>query len=121
MVASGAVAAIVGAMQAHVGDESVQEQACLAIAAIVKTGGADRATVVASVSGVTAILNAIAAHSKSSAVQLAGLKALKELTELSNANLPELPKSQTEPLLLAAKGNFPRPCSGLCDLLLSRL
>ncbi|OEU08675.1 hypothetical protein FRACYDRAFT_249576 [Fragilariopsis cylindrus CCMP1102] len=76
MVASGAVASVVAAMQAHVGDASVQEEACAAIGAIVKHGGGDRATVVASVSGVTAILNAIAAHPRDVKVQKQGLNAL---------------------------------------------
>jgi hypothetical protein len=120
MVASGAVAAIVGAMQAHVGDPGVQEEACAAVAAIVREGGADRATVVASVSGVTAIINAIAAHPTVAGVQLYGCHALKEMTEFENANLPELPRTQTEPLLTAAKKQFPQ-CSEAADIVLSRM
>ena len=105
MVASGAVSAIVGGMQAHVGDAKVQEHACAAIAAIVRQ--ADRATVVASVSGVTAILNAIAAHNTDEKVQMAGFQALKKLTDFAaEANLPELPRTQTEPLLFAAQEQF---------------
>ena len=121
MVASGAIAAIVGAMQAHVGDPSVQQEACSALAAICEAGGADRATVVASVSGVTAILNAIAAHSNNRGVQMAGLLALKELTQHPQANIPKLPKSQTEPLLVRAQELFPNDCQALVDILLSRM
>ena len=47
-------------------------EACAAVAAIVSEGGSDRATVVASVSGVTAIVNAIAAHPSAMGVQLNG-------------------------------------------------
>lgn len=121
MVASGAVAAIVGAMQAHVGDPGVQEQACKAVAAIVRQGGADRATVVASVSGVTAILNALAAHAHVVAVQVAGLQALAAMTQHPNANLPELPRTQTEPLLMAAQESFPGECTTLVTELLDRM
>lgn len=121
MVASGAVAAVVGAMQAHVGDARVQEQACLCVATIVEQGGADRATVVASVSGVTAILNALAAHAQEVAVQKAGLQALKAMTKFPNANLPELPKAQAEPLLQAAKEVFPEECEDLATQLLQEM
>lgn len=121
MVASGAVAAIVGAMQAHVGDAGVQEQACRAVAAIVKQGGADRATVVASVSGVTAILNALAAHAHVVGVQVAGLQALEAMTQFPNANLPELPRAQTEPLLMSAQETFPEECSTMVEELVGRM
>ncbi|KAG7362071.1 ankyrin repeat domain protein [Nitzschia inconspicua] len=122
MVASGAVAAIVAAMQAHVGDANVQAEACAAIAAIVKYGGGDRATVVASVSGVTAILNAIAAHPSDPSVQKEGCQALLQLTEFaSTANLPELPKAQTEPLLAQARETFPNECGDAVDILMGRM
>jgi len=121
MVASGAVAAIVGAMQAHVGDAGVQEQACLAVAAIVRQGGADRATVVASVSGVTAILNALAAHAQALGVQVAGLRALTALTQYPNANLPDFSRAQTEPLLIAAQESFPKECTTMVTELLERM
>ena len=123
MVASGAVASVVAAMQAHVGDPSVQEEACAAIAAIVKHGGGDRATVVASVSGVTAILNAIAAHPISPSVQKEGLGALWQLTnfDASDASMPELPRGQTEPLLTEAKESFPDICGDLADKLMERM
>lgn len=120
-VASGAVAAIVGAMQAHVGDSGVQEEACGAIAAIVHYGGAERATIVASVSGLTAIVNAIAAHPKAVGVQKNGCRALMELTEFPNANLPELHRSQTAPLVLAAKQAYPEECAEFADVVLSRM
>lgn len=120
-VASGAVAAIVGAMQAHVSDPGVQEEACGAIGRILHYGGADRATVVASVSGLTAIVNALAAHRDVRGVQRDGCRALQELTEYPDANLPDLPRSQTETLLEAAKQQFPDECATAVDLLLSRL
>ena len=120
-VASGAVAAIVGAMQAHVGDAGVQEEATGAIAAIVHAGGADRATIVASVSGLTAIVNAIAAHPDAVGVQKNGCQALLELTEFTDANLPEMHRSQTAPLLEAAKRAFPEECSDYADIVLSRM
>jgi hypothetical protein len=124
MVASGAVAAIVAAMQAHVGDANIQQEACAAISSIVRYGGGDRATVVASVSGVTAILNAIAAHSQVEGVQKEGCQALLSLTDYSQsgeANLPELPKTQTEPLLLQAKEEYPESCGRLVDQLMERM
>jgi ankyrin repeat protein len=120
-VASGAVAAIVGAMQAHVSDAGVQEEACGAVGKIIHYGGDDRATIVASVSGLTAIVNAIAAHPDAVGVQREGVTALRELTEYPNANLPDLPQSQTEPLLRAAKEKFPLECSQAADVVMSRL
>ena len=121
-VASGAVAAIVGAMQAHVSDASVQEEALGALGRILQFGGADRATVIASVSGVTAMLNAIAAHPSVRGVQREGCRALQELTNYSaTANLPELPKSQTEALLEHAKTSFSEDCTEAVDILLSRV
>lgn len=122
MVASGAVAAIVGAMQAHVGDSVVQQEACASLSTIVQQGGADRATIVASVSGLTAILNALAAHPKDFAVQLAGLTALISLTDHSKeANLPDLPRSQTEPILVNAQLNFPKECRQAIEILSRRM
>jgi hypothetical protein len=120
-VASGAVAAVVGAMQAHVSDSGVQEEACGAVGKIIHYGGDDRATIVASVSGLTAIVNALAAHPDSAGVQRQACKALRELTEFPNANLPELPRSQTEPLLKAAKDKFPAECGEAAEVVLSRL
>ena len=120
-VASGAIAAIVGAMQAHVGDPAVQVEACAAVAEVVLAGGTDRATVVASVSGLTALINALAAHPDNEQVQIEGLRALKAITDHSEANLPDLPRSQTEPLLMAAKTEFPESCGPTVDALLARL
>ena len=120
-VASGAVAAIIGAMQAHVSDANVQEEACAATARIIRYGGADRATIVASVSGLTAIVNALAAHPDAVQVQRHGICALRELTEYPRANLPELPRSQTEALLQTAKQKFPHECGESVNVLLSRL
>lgn len=120
-VASGAIAAIVGAMQAHVGDPVVQQEACGALADIVFVGGADRATIVASVSGFTAIVNALAAHPGVKMVQKEGCRALQAITEYPYANLPELPRSQTEPLLQNAKEQFPADCAESADILMSRL
>jgi len=74
--------------------------------------------------GLTALLNAIAAHPDVRGVQEQGCVALRELTEYSNqrsANLPELPRSQTEPLLEAAKEKFPKECGPAVDVVLSRL
>merc|ERR1712032_1383417 len=62
MAASCAAASIVAAMQSHVSDAIVQREACAALRDIVKYGGGDRATVIASVSGFTAIQNAMGAH-----------------------------------------------------------
>jgi hypothetical protein len=121
-VASGAVAAIVGAMQAHVSDAGVQEEALGALGQILQFGGADRATVIASVSGLTAMLNAIAAHPMVRGVQREGCGALRELTNYAaTANLPELPQSQTEALLDHAKTIFPEDCKEDVDVLLTRL
>lgn len=122
MVASGAVAAIVGAMQAHVGDSGVQKEACTSLSTIVEQGGADRATIVASVSGLTAIMNALSAHPKDFAVQQAGLKALISLTNhAKEANLPDLPRSQTEPILVSAQLNFPQECRQAIEILSRRM
>ena len=122
-VASGAVAAIVGAMQAHVSDAQVQEEACGALSQILQYGGPDRATVVASVSGLTAMMNAIMAHPSSQSVQREGCRALMELTNYTTtANLPALSKSSnTESLLEQAKATFPLDCTETVDVLLSRL
>lgn len=120
-VALGAIAAIVGAMQAHVGDEVVQEESCAAIAAIVGYGGAERATIVASVSGITAILNALGAHPNEVKVQKEACHALRILTDFDNANLSELPRSEAEPVLEAAQAAFPEECSENASKVLSRL
>uniref|UniRef100_A0A7S2YBL7 Uncharacterized protein n=1 Tax=Entomoneis paludosa TaxID=265537 RepID=A0A7S2YBL7_9STRA len=120
-VASGAVAAIVGAMQAHVSDPSVQEEACGAITEIIKAGGSDRATIVASVSGITAIVNAVAAHPDIVGVQKNAIESLEVMTSFSDANLPDLPKAQTEPLLEAAKAKFPDECGASAAAIIAKL
>ena len=120
-VASGAVAAIVGAMQAHVSDPSVQEEACGAISEIIKCGGSDRATIVASVSGITAIVNAIAAHPNALGVQKNAINSLHQLTSFADANLPDLPRAQTEPLLEAARTKFPNECGKAATSIIAKL
>lgn len=143
-VASGACAAVVGAMQAHVSDPGVQLQACRALQGILRVGGADRATVVASVSGLTALVNALAAHPTVEDVQVEACQALYTLTSFAadaatadhsnssngydesgnsndRANLPDLPRQQTEPLLEAAKRRFPQQCGAVVDALLERM
>jgi hypothetical protein len=119
-VAAGAIAAIVGAMQAHISDATVQEESCAAIAEVIRRGGSERATVVASVSGITAIINAIASHQDDVRVQLEACRALKHVTDYPHANVPDLSRSQLEPLLQAAKQTNPA-CAENADILLSRL
>lgn len=121
-VASGAVAALVGALQAHVSDASVQEEACAALAAIVHAGGADRATIVASVSGLTALVNALAAHPDAVGVQREACRALASILPFGDAaNLPHLGRDQTEPLLQAAASSFPVECGPLVEAILPHL
>ena len=88
--ASGAVASIVASMQAHVSDAIVQIEACAALRNILKYGGSDRATVIASVSGFTAIKNALGAHPSVDAVQVEASSALEALSAFPDANLPDL-------------------------------
>lgn len=123
LVASGAVAAMVGAMQAHVSDAGVQEEACAALSEVLaRRATADRATIFASVSGVTALLNALAAHPTVKGVQVNGCKALAcLLTQYPQANLPELPRASTEPLLEAAKENYPEECGEDVAILMTKL
>ncbi len=49
-------------MQVHVGDATVLKEACQALEEIAAMGGVERATVVASVSRFTALVNAMGAH-----------------------------------------------------------
>jgi hypothetical protein len=119
--ASGAAAAIVGAMQAHVSDSIVQKEACSALRNIVKYGGPDRATVIASVSGFTALQNALGAHPDDAAVQREACLTLESLTGFKDAHLPDLPGSQTAPLLEAAAKNHPEECQKIAEIVLSRL
>ncbi len=53
---------VVSAMQVHVRNATVLKEACWAWEGIAVTGGSERATVVASVSRFTALVNAMGAH-----------------------------------------------------------
>lgn len=119
--ASGAAASIVGAMQAHVSDAIVQREACSALRDIVKYGGPDRATVIASVSGFTALQNSLGAHPNNVHVQREACLTLEALTAIQSANLPDLPGIQTAPLLEAARERFPDACKEVAEIVLSRL
>mmetsp|Transcript_3166 Transcript_3166/g.3681 ORF Transcript_3166/g.3681 Transcript_3166/m.3681 type:complete len:667 (+) Transcript_3166:144-2144(+) len=121
LAASGAAASIVAAMQAHVSDAIVQKEACSALWHIVKYGGSDRATVIASVSGFTAIQNALGAHPNVVGVQKEACLALKALTAFPEANLPDLPGVQTAPLLEAAAKRFPKECKESAETVVARL
>ncbi|KAL7538717.1 hypothetical protein ACHAWF_006188 [Thalassiosira exigua] len=120
--ASGAVATAVAAMQAHVGDATVQREACRALRGITTAegGGAERATVVASVSGFTALVNAMGAHPEDGGVQREACAALEALTGFPDAYLPEL-HEQTEALLGVAAERFPEECSEMAETIRSRL
>lgn len=119
--ASGAAASIVAAMQAHVSDAIVQREACTALRHIVRYGGADRATVIASVSGFTALQNALGAHPDDVHVQKEACLTLDALTSFPDANLPDLPGSQTAPLLEVAKKKHPFECQDTANRVLARL
>eukprot|EP00559_Dactyliosolen_fragilissimus_P004423 CAMPEP_0184870368 /NCGR_PEP_ID=MMETSP0580-20130426/37227_1 /TAXON_ID=1118495 /ORGANISM="Dactyliosolen fragilissimus" /LENGTH=819 /DNA_ID=CAMNT_0027372405 /DNA_START=113 /DNA_END=2572 /DNA_ORIENTATION=+ len=121
MAASGAAASIVAAMQSHVSDAIVQKEACRALASIVQYGGADRATVIASVSGFTAVQNSMGAHPDDVNVQTEACNVLDKLTAFVDANLPDLPGEQTAPLLEAAKVKFPMKCGATASRVLLRL
>lgn len=108
-------------MQAHISDAIVQKEACAALRNIVKYGGADRATVIASVSGFTTLQNALGTHSTNAAVQKEACLTLECMTAFKNAHLPDLPGSQTAPLLEAAAKNFPEECQKTAEIVLSRL
>lgn len=88
--ASGAVASIVASMQAHASDAIVQIEACAALRNILKFGGSDRATVIASVSGFTAIQNALGAHPNVQSVQEEASAALEALSAFPDADLPDM-------------------------------
>jgi hypothetical protein len=119
-VASGSIAAIVGAMQAHIVDASVQEEACASIAEIVRRGGEERATVVASVSGITAVINSLTAHPSHEGVQVEACRALKFITDFPEAHVPDLPRAQMESLLEIAKKTSPA-CTENAEVLFNRL
>lgn len=88
--ASGAISCVVSAMQAHVSDEIVQQEGSATLRNILKYGGSDRATVIASVSGFTALQNAIGAHPNNESVQREAKLALTILSSFPDANLPDL-------------------------------
>ena len=147
--ACGALAAAVAAMQAHVSDAAIQAAACAAIGASVDGGGEDRATVVASVSGFTALMNALGAHPEEREVQREGCRALEALTRGMRSRmgkkdngggpvgtddddndherrgkenpLPELKAEQAGPLLTAAAERFPDECEATSEAVLERL
>jgi len=119
--ASGAAASIVSAMQAHVSDAIVQQEACSALHDIVKYGGPERATVIASVSGFTALQNALSAHPNNVHVQREACLTLEALTSIQSAFLPDLPGLQTAPLLEAARERYPDACKEVAEIVLSRL
>lgn len=118
--ASGAIASVVSAMQAHVSDSTVQKEACRALQGIAAKGGAERATIVASVSGFTALVNALAAHPQDRFVQREACRALEVLTSFHDAYLPKL-HEQTEALLQSAANNFPDDCLEPTNAILSNL
>lgn len=117
--ASGAISTVVSAMQAHLSDATVQKEACKALRGIAAKGGAERATVVASVSGFTALVNSMGAHPRDRCVQREACAALDVLTSFHDAYLPEL-HEQTDTLLHSAAKNFPDDCFQ-ADAILSRL
>jgi len=108
--ASGAISTVVSAMQAHVKDATVQIEACRALRGIAAKGGAERATVVASVSGFTAIVNAMSAHPEDINVQKEACLAMEILTSFPDAYLPNGVNEQSDALLQAAAENFPEAC-----------
>jgi hypothetical protein len=118
--ASGAISTVVSAMQAHVSDATVQKEACKALRGIAAKGGPERATVVASVSGFTALINSLAAHPHDRDVQREACGALDVFTSFHDAYLPEL-HEQTETLLRMAATNFPEDCSESANAILSRM
>lgn len=117
--ASGAISTVVSAMQAHLSDATVQKEACRALRCIAAKGGAESATVVASVSGFTALVNSMGSHPRDNSVQLEACAALDVLTSFHDAYLPEL-HEQTEVLLRSAMNKFPDDCPQ-ADAILSRL
>ena len=119
--ASGALSAIIAAMQAHVSDRHVQCVACSALYNIMRVGGGDRATVIASVSGFTAIQNSLGAHPENADVQREAVKAIEMLTSFKDANLPDLPGLQAAPLIHLAAEKFPEECKEAADAILQRM
>lgn len=118
--ASGAISTVVSAMQAHVSDATVQKEACQALRGIAAKGGAERATVVASVSGFTALVNSMGAHPNDVGVQSEACAAMEVLTGFPDAYLPEL-HEQTDALLQSAAAMFPEQCLESANAIRSRL
>ncbi|EED91933.1 predicted protein [Thalassiosira pseudonana CCMP1335] len=119
--ASGAISTVVSAMQAHVNDASVQKEACKALRGIAAKGGAERATVVASVSGFTALVNAMGAHPNDVDVQREACLAMEVLTSFPDAYLPGGVDEQADALLQAAAETFPEDCLEPINSIRSRL
>mmetsp|Transcript_35807 Transcript_35807/g.75373 ORF Transcript_35807/g.75373 Transcript_35807/m.75373 type:complete len:116 (+) Transcript_35807:65-412(+) len=107
-------------MQAHVSDATVQKEACRALRGIAAKGGAERATVVASVSGFTALVNSMGAHPDDAGVQNEACAAMEVLTSFPDAYLPRL-HEQTEALLQSAADKFPEYCLETTNAIRSRL
>lgn len=105
--ASGAISTVVSAMQAHVAMLRFKRRLCRALRGITAKGGADRTTVVASVSGFTAIVNAMGAQPNDGDVQREACLTMEVLTSFHDAYLPDGVNRQSEALLQAAAENFP--------------
>ena len=120
--ASGAVASIVAAMQSHVSDPIVQIEACRALRSITKFGGKERATIIASVSGLQALLNSLLSHPDDSTVQREACLAMEAIVQhKDDANLPSLSSLQVEPLLQLAAETHPAECKESAEAILKRL
>ena len=120
--ASGAVASIVAAMQSHVSDPIVQKEACAALRSIVKFGGKERATIVASVSGLQALLNSLLSHPDDATVQREACLAMEAIvSHKDDANLPSLSSLQIAPLLELAAETHPAECKESAEAILQRL
>lgn len=120
--ASGAVASIVAAMQSHVSDPIVQKEACRALRTITKFGGKERATIIASVSGLQALLNSLLSHPDDSTVQREACLAMEAIIQhKDDANLPALSSLQVAPLLQLAAETHPAECKESAEAILKRL
>lgn len=120
--ASGAVASIVAAMQSHVSDPIVQREACAALRSITTHGGKDRATIIASVSGLQALLNSLLSHPDDATVQREACLAMEAIiSHKDDANLPSLSSLQMAPLLQLAADSHPAECKESAEAILKRL
>ena len=120
--ASGAVASIVAAMQCHVSDPIVQACACRATRSIIKFGGKERATIIASVSGLQALLNSLLSHPDDATVQREACLAMEAIIQhKDDANLPSLSSLQAAPLLQLAAEMHPAECKESAEAILQRL